>query len=84
MLSQAAAIHFLASDFRHPGRAEASVGYLEWESPDANPIRDALFSQPVAIEGGVARVPSGPGLGVTIDREITRIFTMESQEVGGG
>ncbi len=82
MLSQAAAIHFLASDFRHPGRAESSVGYLEWEAPDANPIRDALFSQPVAFEGGVARVPSGPGLGVTIDREIMRIFTMESQEIG--
>jgi D-galactarolactone cycloisomerase len=81
MFSLAAALHFLASDFRQPGRAEPSIGLLECESPDANPLRDAMFKPTLKVEGGTATVPSGNGLGVELDLELLRIFTMEKQEV---
>ncbi len=81
MFSMACAIHFLASDSRQPGRAEAGVGWLECEAPDANPLRDAMYKPTMPIEGGSAKVPTGGGLGVELDFELLRIFTMERQEV---
>lgn len=81
MFSLASALHFLASDHRQPGRAEAGVGLLEYEAPDANPLRDAMYKPTIPIEGGSALVPSTPGLGVELDFELLRIFTMEKQEV---
>ena len=80
MLSLASALHFLASDFRQPGRAEAGVGLLEYEAPDANPLRDAMYKPTVLIEHGSAVVPPGAGLGIELDFELLRIFTMEKQE----
>ena len=81
MFSLASALHFLASDFRQPGRAEAGVGWLEYEAPDANPLRDAMFKSTILVEGGSALVPKTPGLGVELDFELLRIFTMEKQEI---
>jgi D-galactarolactone cycloisomerase len=81
MLGLSAALHFLACDHRQPGRAESAVSYLEVDAPDANPLRDALFCEGVPLDHGVARVPSSPGLGVTVDWDIMRIFTMEKHEI---
>lgn len=81
MFSLASALHFLASDFRQPGRAEAGVGLLEYEAPDANPLRDAMFKPTIPIEGGSALIPPTPGLGVELDFALLRIFTMEKQEI---
>ena len=33
----------------------------------SNPLRDPLLATPITVEGGVATVPTGPGLGVELD-----------------
>ncbi|MBC8143516.1 MAG: mandelate racemase/muconate lactonizing enzyme family protein [Armatimonadetes bacterium] len=81
MFSLSAALHFLASDFKQPGRAEAGVGLLEYEAPDANPLRDAMYKPTLPVESGYATLPTGAGLGIELDFELLRIFTMEKQEV---
>ena len=81
MFSLASALHFLASDFRQPGRAESGVGLLEYEATDANPLRDAMYKPTIPVESGSALVPPGAGLGVELDFELLRIFTMDKQEV---
>ncbi len=81
MLGLAAALHFLASDSRRPGRAEsAGVGFLDIDTPEENPLRDALFAVPLPIEGGVVTVPAAPGLGVTVDEPTLKMFCMERAE----
>lgn len=82
MLNLAAALHFLASDFRQPGRAEAAIGLLERDGPP-NPLRDVLFSETLAIEHGVAEVPTAPGLGVTVDTTEMHFFCLSREEVTG-
>lgn len=81
MFSLASALHFLASDMRQPGRAELSVGLLEYEAPDANPLRDAMFKTTIPVEGGSMQVPHRGGLGVELDFDLLRIFTMEKLEI---
>lgn len=64
-LNLAASLHFLASDIRHPGRLELRPPLLETDTlPD--PFL-SLFNERLEIEDGLARVPSAPGLGVTVD-----------------
>lgn len=81
MLNFAAALHFLASDFRQPGRLEPSVGLLG-RNATPNPLRDAIFSKVVEIEGGLAQVPTTPGLGVEVDEDEMRAFCESEMEVG--
>jgi D-galactarolactone cycloisomerase len=64
-LNLAASLHFLASDIRHPGRIELRPPLLETSTLD-DPLC-TVFAEGVEIEEGMARVPSTPGLGVTID-----------------
>ena len=65
-LNLAAALHFLASDIRHPGRVELRPPLLETDSLE-DPFQ-AIFSERIEIEDGMATVPSAPGLGVTVDK----------------
>ena len=46
-----------------------------------DPLRDGMFSTPVELDDGIARVPNGPGLGVTIDRDEMKAFCVGMQEV---
>lgn len=64
-LNLAAALHFLASDIRHPGRVELRPPLLETDSL-ADSLH-AIFPEGISLEDGVASVPTTPGLGVTID-----------------
>jgi D-galactarolactone cycloisomerase len=78
-LDVAACAHFLASDYRRPGSPSGSalLGY-----PAAlNPIRDFLCGPGLRPEGGVLAVPTGPGLGVTVDPEQLKFFTVQSGEI---
>jgi len=79
-LNLAAALHYLASDYRQPGRAEAAIGLLERDAAP-NPLRDVIFSKHIEIEYGVADIPTGPGLGVVVDEEIMREFCVCEQEL---
>jgi D-galactarolactone cycloisomerase len=48
--------------------AAASANFLIFEfSSTPNPIGDVLLTAPLRPEGGILRVPDGPGLGITFD-----------------
>jgi D-galactarolactone cycloisomerase len=79
-LNFATALHLLASDFRLPGRIESSVSALG-RGAGADPLRSALFPDAIHVEGGVARVPAGPGIGVGVDPEALKFFCIAEQEV---
>jgi D-galactarolactone cycloisomerase len=80
MLNLAAAVHFLASGYREPGRANVTPLLLECDrSPNA--LRDELFDVPVHIERGAAHVPTGPGLGVAVDRAAMDSFLVSGDEI---
>lgn len=67
-LALAASAHFLASDFRQPGRAETPPPLLRREGrPD--PLSPALYSRRIVDEDGIAEVPEGDGWGVVVDRD---------------
>jgi D-galactarolactone cycloisomerase len=80
MINFAAALHFLAADFRLPGRQEPPLGLLG-RNATPNPLRDAIFSRAVDIDGGLAQVPTEPGLGVTVAEDEMRMFCENEQEV---
>lgn len=67
-LGLAAAIHFLASDARQPGRAESPAALLEREWPHSPLERLPAFSG-LHLEDGVAQVPWTFGWGVVVDPE---------------
>ena len=39
-------------------------------------IRDALMSEVLRPQGGMIRIPEGPGLGISIDRDVVRSFAV--------
>jgi D-galactarolactone cycloisomerase len=80
MLNLAAATHFLASSYREPGRAEDGGAILELDRTP-NPLRDELFEKPLEIVSGTVRVPTGPGLGVTVNRSALQSFRVTETEV---
>lgn len=80
MLNVAAATHFLASGYREPGRKEDEGAILELDRTP-NPLRDELFETPVAVDRGTVRVPTGPGLGVTVDRSALESFRIKETEI---
>jgi L-alanine-DL-glutamate epimerase-like enolase superfamily enzyme len=58
--------------------AAASANFLIFEfSSTPNPLGDALLTAPLRPEGGVLRVPDGPGLGITFDEERLRAHLIE-------
>ena len=67
-LGLAAAIHFLASDARQPGRAESPAALLERDCPQ-NPLERLPAFSGLQLEDGVAQVPWTFGWGVVVDPE---------------
>lgn len=78
-LNLACAVHFLASTYVEPGRAEIREPLLETDRTP-NPMRDEIFARPIQIRGGVASVPDHPGLGVELDRSAMEKFCIEKTE----
>ena len=80
MLNMAAAIHFQASSYREPGRKEIEPPMLEYDlTPNA--LRDELFDVPVTVRDGVARVPMGPGLGISVNTSAMKSFEIRETEI---
>jgi D-galactarolactone cycloisomerase len=80
MLNLAAALHFLASDFRQPGRSDPAQGMLELDQTE-NLLRDEIFRTPLEITNAVATVPDRPGLGVELDLAAMKKFCEKEEEV---
>ncbi|TKB43675.1 mandelate racemase/muconate lactonizing enzyme family protein [Thalassotalea mangrovi] len=78
-LNLAAAVHFLATAYPEPGRAEAKTLLLEYDRTE-NPLRDQLYSQNVQVTNGEAMVPDAPGLGVQIDLDMLQEFNVSTTE----
>ncbi len=65
----AATIHFLAAIPDQPPSFRPFPPMLEFEQCE-NPFRDHLALEPIVQKGGIVQVPTGPGLGIEIDRSI--------------
>ena len=69
-IATAAGLHVLATLPPSPHTANPIAPYneplLEWDST-TNPLRTDLLTEPFVLEDGALRVPTGPGLGVTVN-----------------
>ena len=64
----ASSLHVLANK---PGKA-----LLEFDQSE-NPIRDHLITEPFRLDNGFVSVPTGPGLGITIDETMLNTFRID-------
>ncbi|TLU64379.1 mandelate racemase/muconate lactonizing enzyme family protein [Thalassotalea litorea] len=78
-LNLAAAVHFLATAYPEPGRAEEKKLLLEYDRTE-NPLRDQLYTRNISVVSGQAIVPSEPGLGVQIDLDMLKEFNVSTTE----
>jgi len=65
----AATLHFLASLPDQPPSFRPMPPLLEFEQCE-NPFRDHLSREPIVQRKGQVQVPTGPGLGIEIDRTV--------------
>jgi D-galactarolactone cycloisomerase len=75
-IARAAALQLLAVLPHNPPGLYATEPLLEFDMSE-HPIRDAVTTEPIVQEGGWARVPTGPGLGIEIDRSALERFRAE-------
>jgi len=78
-LNLAAATHFLATSYAEPGRKEAKPLFLEYDRTE-NPLRDELYKVSVQVDNGHAVVPTTAGLGVEINENALKQFTIHATE----
>ncbi len=65
----AATLHFLASLPDQPPSFRPMPPLLEFEQTE-NPFRDDLAREPIVQKRGKVQIPTGPGLGIEIDRSV--------------
>lgn len=65
----AATLHFLAALPDQPPSFRPMPPLLEFEQCE-NPFRDHLSTSPIVQTGGIVSIPTGPGLGIEIDRGV--------------
>jgi D-galactarolactone cycloisomerase len=65
----AATLHFLAALPDQPPSFRPMPPMLEFEQCE-NPFRDRLSVEPIVQRRGVVQVPTGPGLGIEVDRSV--------------
>ncbi len=71
----ATALQLLAVLPHSPPRHTPLEPLLEFDRSE-HPFRQAVLKSPLEHEGGVVHVPDGPGLGIEVDREAIRRFTV--------
>lgn len=71
----AAALQFMAAMVPNPVRVNPIEPILEFDRTE-NPFRQAVIKTPIEHEQGVIKIPSGPGLGIEIDRDALAEFRM--------
>ena len=75
-IGMAATLHFLASLPDTPPCLVPIPPLLEYEQT-FNPFRDALAGKPFAHDKGFVDVPTGPGLGIEIDRAVLERYRVK-------
>jgi D-galactarolactone cycloisomerase len=65
----AATLHFIAALPDQPPSLFPMPPMLEFEQEE-NPFRDRLAQTPIEHADGVVAIPTGPGLGIEIDRSV--------------
>ena len=71
----AAALQFMAAMVPNPVRVDPIEPILEFDRTH-NPFRQAVVRSPIEHEGGVVKIPDGPGLGIEIDRDALAEYRM--------
>ncbi|MGE8944309.1 mandelate racemase/muconate lactonizing enzyme family protein [Leptospira interrogans] len=70
-----AALHLLAVIPDNPPRHTSRQPLLEFDRSE-HPFRQAVLKTPIEHENGIVAVPTGPGLGIEIDRTVLKRFTV--------
>lgn len=78
-LNLASAIHFLASTYIEPGRAEIAQPLLE-KDLTPNPMRDEMYAVGIEVDSGMVKVPTVPGLGVEPDPGAMEKYCVQKTE----
>ncbi len=65
----AATLHLLAAQPDSPRALEPFPALLEFDMSE-NALRTGLAKEPITHNGGIVKVPQGPGLGIEINREL--------------
>ncbi|GGB78538.1 D-galactarolactone cycloisomerase [Marinobacterium zhoushanense] len=76
-IALAAGLHFHAIIPPSPPAFEAESAWLEFDQSD-NPMRAALLKHPIQMVDGMVRIPSGPGLGIEINKDALAPFYPKS------
>ena len=71
----AAALHFLAALPSYPHNDHVPYPPLLEYDVGNNPLQNELFTEPLHYADGMLDVPTGPGLGITLDRAALKRFT---------
>jgi len=72
-IALAAGLHFHAIIPPSPPAFEAESAWLEFDQSD-NPMRATLLKHPIEMVDGMVRIPSGPGLGIEVNRDALSPF----------
>jgi D-galactarolactone cycloisomerase len=70
----AAACHYVAAASVYPHAGHDPYPTLVEYDVGENPLRDDLLVSPIVLDGGMLRVPEGPGLGIEIDPDALARF----------
>jgi D-galactarolactone cycloisomerase len=73
----AAALQFMAALLPNPPRDKPREPILEFDRTE-NPFRQAVVTAPLEHVSGVVAIPTGPGLGIEIDRAALERFRLKS------
>jgi D-galactarolactone cycloisomerase len=72
-----AALHLIAVLPAMPLRLTPREPLLEFDRSE-HPFRQAIVKQQIEHEKGRVRIPTGPGLGIEVDRDVLRRYSVEA------
>ncbi len=72
----AASLQWMAAMIPNPPRRVPLEPILEFDRTH-NPFRQAILTQPLEHQQGIVQIPDGPGLGIEINRDALRQFSLK-------
>ncbi|MFC7398108.1 mandelate racemase/muconate lactonizing enzyme family protein [Chelatococcus sp. GCM10030263] len=76
-IGMAAALQLLGAIPHTPARLRPREPLLEFDRSE-HPFRKAVLVEPIEQHGGFVDIPTGPGLGIEVDRDAIKRFTVEA------